>query len=193
MATILIVAISDHGSTTAMADAIAKGVRSTGGEAIRRTADEVDADGGSPLCHCDGLILGSPVHMAAPDWRLKRFIDQETSPLWQKDALVGKVGGVFCSGAGYGGGGGGGELAMLSMLADLAELGMILVPLPKNTPGFAQAGLHWGPYGRAHAEDMSPKGLTEAELETSYHHGANIARLAERIAHPGQVVFANAS
>ncbi len=124
--------------------------------------------------------------MGAMDWRMKKFIDTATSGLWMEDKIVGKVGAVFATGSGFGNTGGGAELTLLSMLGDLAELGLILVPLPKNTPGYPKGGLHWGAYGRAHNEDLSPieGGLPEERTEAAFHHGANVARVARAVKGP---------
>jgi len=86
------------------------------------------------LLASDAVIVGSPVHMGSPDWCVKKFIDTVCSLLWMKDSLIGKVGAVFTSGGGC-------ELPMLAMLNNFAELGMLMVPLPKNTPGYAVGGL----------------------------------------------------
>jgi NAD(P)H dehydrogenase (quinone) len=113
------------------------------------------------------------------DWRVKKFIDTVCSAAWMKNLAVGKAGAVFASGSGFGNAGGGAELTMLGMANNLAELGLILLPLSKHLDGYAKAGLQWGPYGRAHNEDLSPKGLAEEQLTAARAHGANLARLAE--------------
>jgi len=73
---------------------------------------------------------------------------------------------------------------MLAMLDNLAELGLVLVPLPKTTPGYAQGGLQWGPYGRAHNEDLSPiaGGLPEERHLAARCHGRHIAKVAKALA-----------
>lgn len=176
MANILIVYASDYGSTRKMAEALAEGVQSAGGAAVVKEAEAATLD---DLVAADGVALGSPVHMGSMDWRVKKFIDTVCSAAWMKNLAVGKAGAVFASGSGYGNAGGGAELTMLSMLNNLAELGLILLPLSKHLAGYAQAGLQWGPYGRAHNEDLSPKGLDENQLEATRAHGANLARLSE--------------
>jgi NAD(P)H dehydrogenase (quinone) len=95
-----------------------------------------------------------------------------------KDALNGKIGGVFACGGGFGSAGGGCELTLLAMLSNFAELGMIIVPLPKNTPGYKHGGIQWGPYGRSMGVNMEQTGIQKEGLEAAHHHGANIARLA---------------
>ena len=179
MSNILILYASDWGSTKKMADAVAKGVNSVAGcRAVVKVADEVIAE---DMTAADGVIVGTPVHMGSPDARIKSFIDKVCSGLWMKDALVGKVAGVFATGAGFGGGGGGCELTLLALLNNFAELGMIIVPLPKNTPGYYKGGLQWGPYGRSMGEKMEQTGLPDERLEAAQHHGANVARVADAV------------
>jgi NAD(P)H dehydrogenase (quinone) len=122
------------------------------------------------------------------DWRIKKVIDTICGGLWLKGALIGKVGGVFVSGGGIGGAGAGAEIAQVAMLNNFAELGMLLVPLPVKTPGYADGATQWGPHGRAHDHDGKPVGLTDAQLVTSRHHGANVARVAAAV--KGKDLFA---
>lgn len=188
MSKILVVYASDYGNTKAMAEAVAKGVKSISGyEAVLRTADEAKEE---DFTHSDGIIFGTPVHMGSPDWRIKKLIDTVCSKLWMKDRLIGKVGGVFASGGGFGNGGGGCELSMLALLNNMAELGLIIVPLPKNTPGYKFGGLQWGPYGRSADVNMQNTGVSEDSLEAAFHHGANVARVAKTM--HGEEVFAKA-
>lgn len=188
MTKVLIVYATDHGSTKKMAEAIASGAQSIPGVTVDiQTAEEATAE---DLTSSDAILVGSPVHMGSPDWRVKKFIDTVCSKLWVHDLLIGKVGAVFVSGGGYGNAGGGCELTILSLLSNFAELGMIIVPLPKNTPGYALGGIQWAPYGRAHAEDGTPTGIPEERLEAAFYHGANVARVA--VALKNQDLFAKA-
>jgi len=178
MVNVLIVYATDWGSTKKMAEAMAAGVSTVdGAEATVKTAEEATAD---DVTAADALVLGSPVHMGCMDWRVKRFIDKVCGGLWMQDKLVGRVGAVFVSGGGFGSAGGGCEIAMLSMMNNLAELGLLLVPLPKSTPGYPKGGLQWGPYGRSMTEDMQPieGGVPEERIEAARNHGANVARVA---------------
>lgn len=176
---VLIVYASDYGNTQKMADAIAQGVQSVNGSiALVRDAENVTAE---EVEEHDALIVGTPVHMGSPDWRVKKFIDTVCSRLWIKDKLIGKVGGVFATGGGFGGGGAGCEISLLGLLNNLAELGLILVPLPKNTPGYKLGGIQWGPYGRSQGVNMEHTGLPVEALEAAMHHGANIARVSELV------------
>ena len=181
MAKVMIVYATDYGSTKKMAEKVAQGVESVpGAEALVRTAEEATAE---EVLSADALVLGSPVHMGSVDWRVKRFIDQVCSGLWMGDKAVGRVGAVFVSGSGFGNAGGGCELAMLAMLNNLVELGLIIVPLPKNTQGYPKGGLQWGPYGRSMTEALEPieGGVPEERIEAAFFHGANVARVAEAV------------
>ena len=185
MAQVLIVYASDHGGTQKMAENLAAGVESVEGcSAKLMSAEEATAE---DIIASDALVLGSAVHMASMHWQMKKFIDMQCSGLWMGDKIMGKVGAVFACGAGYGNAGSGCELAMLSMLGNLAELGLVIVPLPKSSPGYAQGGLHWGPYGRAHNEDISPieGGLPDERAEAARQHGVNIARVAQAVSGKG--------
>lgn len=181
MAEVLIVYATDHKGTLKMAEKVAAGVESVEGcKAILKNAEEAVAD---DILAADALVLGTPVHMGSMDWRMKKFIDQQCSGLWMGDKVAGKVGGVFACGSGFGNAGAGCELTMLAMLNNLAELGLVLVPLPKDSPGYRKGGIQWGPYGRAHNEDLSviEGGLPEERSEAAIQHGKNIARVAEAL------------
>jgi len=178
MTTVLIVYATTYGNTKKLAEQVEAGVRSTGAAAVLKTADTVTS---LDCTAADAIIIGSPVHMGSPDWRVKKFIDDITSGLWMKDALIGKVAGVFCTGSGFGGAGGGCELTMLGMLNNFAGLGMVIVPLPKNTPGYKHGGLHWGPYARSATPDMQNVPISDEAARVGFYHGANIARVAKEL------------
>ncbi len=174
MAQILIVYASDYGNTEKMAHAAADGVNSVEGvNAVLKKAEEATAD---DMTASDGVVFGSPVHMGSMDWRVKKFIDTVCAGLWMQDRMNGRVAGVFTSGGGFGGAGGGTEVAMLALLNNIAELGMLIVPLPKNTENYQKGGLHWGPYGRSADENMEHVGVSDEALLVAKKHGANIAR-----------------
>jgi NAD(P)H dehydrogenase (quinone) len=185
MAQILIVYATDYGNTRKMAETVAEGARSVADtEVVIKTAEEASAE---DLQAADALILGSPVHMGSMDWRVKKFIDTVCSAFWMKNTAVGKVGAVFATGSGYGNVGAGAELALLSMLNNLAELGMILVPLPKNAEGYAKSGLQWGAYARSAGEHLEQTGVSDEALVAARQHGVHVARLAAAL--KGQTIF----
>lgn len=185
MTQVLIVYATQWGSTKKLAEAIAAGARDEEGtQVVVKEAEEASIE---DVAACDALILGSPVHMGSMDWRVKKFIDDVCSKLWMKDQMNGKVGAVFATGGGYGSAGGGCELTLLSMMNNLVELGLIIIPLPKNTPGYADAGIQWGPYGRSMGRNMEQTGLSDEKLEAARHHGKHVARAANIL--KGQTIF----
>ena len=185
MAKVLIVYASDYGSTRKMAEAVAEGAGSVEGiEAVVMTAEETTAE---DMTSSDAIMFGSPAHMGSLDWRVKKLFDSVCSGLWMSNALTGKIGAVFTTGGGFGLSGGGAELTMLSMLANIAELGMIIVPLPKNTPGYAKGGLHWGAHIRTMDDSAKPLQLSEDIFDSARNHGVHVARLTSALA--GTTVF----
>ena len=176
MTNVLVVYTSTMGNTRKMAGAVADGARSVeGAEVVLREATEATKD---EVRDCDALLLGTPMRHRSADARVKKFIEDTIEVLWLRDELVGKVGGVFSVGGGYGNTGAGVEIAQLGMLAALAGAGMILVSLPKTTPGAEVAGSHWGPHGRSGGSGMEPVGITDEMMLAGWHHGANVARVA---------------
>lgn len=182
----LITYASDYGNTKKMAEAIAAGAQSVPGTQINiKSAEEVVAE---DFLSSEAIIIGTPVHMGSPDWRVKKMIDTVCSKLWMQDKLIGKVGGVFSTGGGFGNAGGGCEISLIALLNNMAELGLVIVPLPKNTPGYRFGGLQWGPYARSAGVNMEKTGVTDENLEAAFHHGANIVRVA--MALNGKSLFA---
>jgi len=185
MSKILIVYASVYGNTKKMSEAIADGVKTVkGAEAIIKTAEQATLE---ETAAADALVLGSPVHMGSPDWRVKQYIDKVCAKLWMEDRMVGKVGAVFTAGGGFGNAGGGCEITLLAMMNNLVELGMIIVPLPKNTPGYDKGGIQWGPYGRTMGEKMEQTGITEERMVAAHYHGIHIARTVDAV--KGKEIF----
>ena len=118
---VLVVYTSTLGNTQKMAEAVADGVRSVDAttvilrEATVATREEVRV--------CDALLLGTPLRHRSADARVKQFIEETIEVLWLTDDLVGKVGGVFSVGGGYGNAGAGVEIAQLGLLAAMAAAG----------------------------------------------------------------------
>lgn len=186
MTNFLVVYTSTMGNTRKMAEAVADGARSVvGAEVLLREATAATKD---EVRDCDALLLGTPMRHRSADARVKKFIEDTIEVLWLRDELVGKVGGVFSVGGGYGNTGAGVEIAQLGMLAALAGAGMILVSLPKTTPGAEVAGSHWGPHGRSGGLGMEPIGVTDQMMLAFWHHGANVTRVAAVL--KGQDLFA---
>lgn len=178
---VLIVVDSWMGHTAKAAERVAEGARSKGAAVVMRSADEATR---ADLQAADALVMGSAVHQRTMTWKMKRFVDEVCEPAWFYDDLIGRVGAVFTAGGGHGQAGGGAEMAQLSMMANLAACGMVLLTLPKTTPGFEHAGMHWGPTIKATRDAMQPvePDAMDAEAQQAfYHHGANVVRVAARL------------
>jgi len=98
-----------------------------------------------------------------------------------ENALEGKVAGMFATGGGFGGAGGGVELTLAGLCANFLEHGMIVVGFPKSSLGYADGGLHWGPYARTGAHDGMPAGITDAQLVAARSYGAHVIEIAGKL------------
>lgn len=195
MTEILILYYSRYGSTTTMANMIARGVEEIPGAVAKiRTVPEVspvcaataDAipDSGHPyaslddLKNCDGLALGSPTHfgnMAAP---LKYFLDS-TSGLWFSGALAGKPAGVFTATSSMHGGH---ETTLITMLLPLLHHGMVLVGIPSQERALIETVSGGTPYGPSRHTGQG-NDMSEEEKKLCRAFGARLARVAGALKH----------
>jgi len=134
-ARILVLYHSDGGNTKLMAALVAEGAASVADTEMRsRTVDEALAD---DLVWCDGIAVGSPVHMGTISWQMKRWWDVVAQPLWPK--VEGKIGCAFSS---SGGAAGGGELTCMALQIVLMNYGLLVFGVPDYVaPGQT---LHYG-------------------------------------------------
>jgi len=190
MVEILILYYSRHGSTSEMANLIARGVEEISGATAKiRTVPEVSPvcaatadtipEAGPPyatlddLQNCDGLALGSPTHfgnMAAP---LKYFLDN-TSSLWFSGALAGKPAGAFTATSSMHGGQ---ETTLITMLLPLLHHGMVLVGIPSNETALFETTSGGTPYGPSRHTGRDD-GMTEDERKLCRSFGSRLARVA---------------
>lgn len=186
MPSILVVYATDYNNTKTAAEAFAEGARGVSGTTVTvKTAEEATWQ---DINAHDALVLGTPVHMGSADWRIKKFIDTQCSGVWMRDTGVGKVGAVFATGGGMGNSGAGAEVTLIGLINNLVELGMLVVPLPKCTPGYTKGALQWGPVSRSGDENSAPIGVKPEMLTVVRHHGANVARVAATVT--GKSLFA---
>ena len=190
MVEILILYYSRYGSTTDMANMVARGVEEVPGATAKiRTVPEVSLvceatadtipESGHPyatlddLKNCDGLALGSPTHfgnMAAP---LKYFLDS-TSALWFSGDLAGKPAGVFTSTSSMHGGQ---ETTLITMLLPLLHHGMVLVGIPSKEQALIETTSGGTPYGPSrHTGENND--MSEEEKKLCRALGARLARVA---------------
>ncbi len=148
MAKVLVLYYSSHGHIETMAKAVAEGAAAEGAQAdIRRvpeTAPEEVAqasrhklDQAAPVATVaelesyDAIIVGTGTRYGRMASQMAAFLDQ-TGGLWQRDALVGKVGAAFTSTATQHGGQ---EATLLSVITNLLHFGMVIVGLPYSFKG----------------------------------------------------------
>jgi len=176
---LLIAYHSDYGNTRKMADAIAAGMKASVSTVTvtLKQASEVELD---ELIAADVIAFGTPVHMGSMAWQMKQLIDR-AAKLWMEGSLEGKLGAVFATGGGFGGGGGGVEATMISLHANFLQHGMLVAGFPKSLPGYADGGLHWGPYGRSSNHEGMPCGLSDGALVAARSYGSHLAALAVRL------------
>lgn len=144
MTRILVVYYSSYGHIEQMAHAQADGARLvTGVEAVVKRVAELTPpevakaagyklDQAAPIAepgeleHYDAIIFGTPTRFGNMAAQMRNFLDQ-TGGLWVRNALVGKIGSVFCSTASQHGGQ---ETTITSFHSTLLHHGMIVVGLP---------------------------------------------------------------
>ena len=199
MPRLLVLFYSRTGNTAALADAIAEGARSVrfAEVDVRRMDDLAPASTiGSvsewaagraalaakyqlmgpveELVAYDALILGSPTRYGIMAAELKNMLDQ-TGPLWNRGALVNKVGSAFTSVATAHGGH---ETTLWSIMTPMANLGMIIVP-----PGYSDAAMFAGgsPYGATATTGAGTPAA--ADLAAARHQGKRVAEVTGWITH----------
>jgi NAD(P)H dehydrogenase (quinone) len=199
MPKVLVLFYSRTGATAALADAVAEGagsVKFTEVE-VRRIEDltpqsVIDADERWRTAHAslakkyrtlesvesiaqyDALIIGGPARYGILCAELKNVLDQ-VGPLWERGALVEKVGSAFGTTAAPSGGH---EMNIISMLIPMMQLGMILVPQGCSDPSVRAAGT---PYGASGSTGDGAPG--EGDLAIARHQGARVAKVAEWLRH----------
>ncbi|WP_218023533.1 NAD(P)H:quinone oxidoreductase [Salinimonas sediminis] len=195
---ILVLYYSRHGSTTQLAQAIAKGVEIGGAIARVRTVppvreyqseaiQAVPSDGPpfvnkQDLVDCQGLALGSPTrfgNMAAP---LKVFLDS-TSDSWLKGHLIDKPCCVFTSTSSQHGGQ---ETTLLSMMLPLLHHGMIVCGLPYSEPALHDTNTGGTPYGVTHVAGQHNSTLSQHEQQLALAQGKRLAEVARRLQRANQ-------
>lgn len=199
MAKVLVLFYSRTGNTAQIADAVADGARSVRfTEVDVRRIDDLTPpatiaqvpgwaesraalasryatlEGVDRLEQYDALVLGAPTRYGVMAAELKNVIDQ-TGPLWNRGALVDKVGSAFTSVATAHGGH---ETTLWSIMTTMANLGLILVP-----PGYSDAVMFAGgsPYGATAITGGGAPGAND--LAAARHQGKRVATVAGWVHH----------
>lgn len=199
MAKILVLYYSTWGHVETMANAVAEGAVGVPGTnvTIKRvpetmpdaTIKAIHAKTDQPapiatpeeLADYDAIIFGTPTRFGNMCGQMRNFLDQ-TGALWQKGALIGKVGSVFASTATQHGGQ---ETTITSFHTTLFHQGMIVVGLPYSNPGLTNMDEISGgtPYGATTLSkgDGSRK-PSENELTLARAQGKHVAEIAAKLA-----------
>jgi len=194
MANILVVYYSSYGHIEAMARAEAEGAARVPATqvSVKRvpelTPPAIAAGAGyrldqpaplaepEELANYDAILFGTPTRFGNMASQMRNFLDQ-TGPLWARNALVGKIGSVFCSTASQHGGQ---ETTLTSFHSTLLHHGMIIVGLPYSCNGITTMREVTGgtPYGAtcvtgSGGESRMPSAL---ELEMCRFQGEHVAQ-----------------
>ena len=198
MTKVLVLYYSSYGHIEAMAEAVAEGARSVGGTTVdikrvpELVPDEVAAaahikvDQAAPiatpdeLANYDAIIFGTPTRFGNMAAQMRNFLDQ-TGGLWFANALVGKVGSVFCSTASQHGGQ---ETTITSFHTTLLHHGMVIVGLPYTFKGNSEMGEISGgtPYGATTIAGNDGSRMPSAnELDGARFQGNHVAQIAAKL------------
>jgi len=199
MPKVLVLFYSRTGNTAQIGDAVAEGARSVRFTEVdvRRiddlapsaTIEQVPGwaesraalasryatfEGVDRLEQYDALVLGAPTRYGVMAAELKNVIDQ-TGPLWNRGALVDKVGSAFTT---VSTAHGGHETTLWSIMTTMANLGLILVP-----PGYSDAVMFSGgsPYGATAITGGGPPAA--GDLVAARHQGKRVATVAGWVHH----------
>ena len=198
MTKVLVLYYSSYGHIEAMAEAVAEGARSVGGTTVdikrvpELVPDEVAAaahikvDQAAPiatpdeLANYNAIIFGTPTRFGNMAAQMRNFLDQ-TGGLWFANALVGKVGSVFCSTASQHGGQ---ETTITSFHTTLLHHGMVIVGLPYTFKGNSEMGEISGgtPYGATTIAGNDGSRMPSAnELDGARFQGNHVAQIAAKL------------
>ncbi|MEC7398875.1 MAG: NAD(P)H:quinone oxidoreductase [Pseudomonadota bacterium] len=198
MTKILVLYYSSYGHTAQMAEAVAEGIREGGAEAVIRHVPETAPEevvksagfqkmeghtcigGPDELAEYDGIVVGSPTRYGRMTSQMAAFWDQ-TGGLWQKGALIGKVGAAFTSTASQHGGQ---ETTLWSILNNLLHMGMTVVGLDYGFDGLVGVDEVKGgtPYGASTiADGDGSRQPSEVELGGARYLGKRVAQTAAKL------------
>lgn len=199
---VLVVYYSLYGHVRQMADAVAEGARQVEGVEVevkrvpetlsdgviekmgateaKKAEESVPVAEVEDLAAADAIIFGTPTRFGNMCGQMRQFLDA-TGGLWQKGALVGKVGSVFTS---TGTQHGGQESTILSFHVTLMHQGMVIVGLPYAFAGLTKMDEITGgtPYGASTmAGADGSRRPSENELDGARYQGAHVARIASKL------------
>jgi NAD(P)H dehydrogenase (quinone) len=200
---VLIVYYSMYGHVARMAEAAAEGAREVPGAEItvrrvpetlppeilaklgaaeaQKQLSQVPACTADELVAADAILFGTPTRFGNMCGQMRQFLDG-TGGLWQKGALVGKIGSVFTSSATQHGGQ---ESTLLTFHVTLLHQGMVVVGLPYAFQGQMRMDEITGgsPYGASTITGGKGERMpSENELAAARFQGRHVATLAAKLA-----------
>jgi NAD(P)H dehydrogenase (quinone) len=124
---VLVMYYSASGNTKKLAEAVAKGVKESGGvQCVLKAAKDVTNE---DLTASDGIIAGSPVYYGAMAAQLKAVFDKSVAV---RDKMENKIGAAFAT---SGDPSGGKETTLLSIIQAMLISNMIIVGDPPDATG----------------------------------------------------------
>jgi NAD(P)H dehydrogenase (quinone) len=200
---ILILFYSTYGHVHALAEAAAEGAREIPGATVdikrvpetlpeevlqkigaiqaQKTFAHIPEATPEDLESADAILFGTPTRFGNMAAQMRNFLDA-TGGLWQKGALVGKVGGVFTS---SGTQHGGQESTILSFHITLLHHGMVVAGLPYAFAGQTDNSAIVGgsPYGASTiAGGAGERKPSDTDLAGARFQGKYVALLASALA-----------
>lgn len=196
-ARVLVLYYSSYGHIETMANAVAKGIREAGGEAVVKRVPELvpeeaarahhfKLDQSAPIAtpdelpSYDAIILGTGTRFGRLSAQMANFLDQ-TGGLWAKGALIGKVGAAFTS---TGTQHAGQELTLMSLITTMMHHGMVISGLPFSFPGLAKMDEVSGgtPYGASTlAGPDGSRQVSQNELDGAAFLGKHVTQIASQL------------
>ncbi|MGB2868329.1 MAG: NAD(P)H-dependent oxidoreductase [Bacteroidota bacterium] len=160
---ILIVYYSQTGHTKAMAEAVARGAK-TSSVTVKTVAEATTAD----ILSVDAIIVGTPVYNANVAPQVQEFING-----WPFEGalLKDKIGAAFVTGGGISAGE---ELAQLNILHSMLVFGMIVVGGPEWTSAFGASAITGEP-------PFDTKSVDEKFLRKGEALGKRVAEVAAKM------------
>jgi len=199
---VYVVFYSTYGHTYRMAEAVAEGARqvpdtsvelfqvpelmpaealeSSGAAQARRAFSHIPIIEPQRLEEADAIIFGTPTRFGNMASQMRNFLDR-TGGLWERGALIGKVGSVFVS---TGTQHGGQETTLTSFHTTLLHHGMIIVGVPFSEPGLQETKEVSGgtPYGATTVAGGDGSRMPSPnELAIAGFQGRHVAEISARL------------
>ena len=202
MAKILVAFYTTYGHTYTLAESVAEGAKAAGADVTLKKFPEVISDDKlkeigayeaqqkwahvpdlkpDDLADYDGILFGIPTRYGNMSSQVASVLDR-TGGLWQKGALVGKVGSVFTSTASQHGGQ---ETTCLGFYTFLIHMGMLISGVPYAVQKLLQNDTVMGgsPYGAATiAGGDGSRQVSDDEKEIAREQGRIVSEYAAKLA-----------